>query len=191
MKSLLLKGANWIILIGLALTCYGIYEAVTQRNISASPEAIDISSLVNYEGELKYVTITGGRLDLANTYEYTREKKGKVRSRDFYSPILGKDDKPVYIMQFENEPTMEMAFTEAKFTGLLKESSGLPSDILDAYTAEFSGTDYFMLQTDFTYKTMGERLKLIGIFFAMFIIGIVIRKALTRSSRNTQQETEA
>ncbi len=191
MKALLLKGANWILLIGLFLTCYGIYDAFNQRNVSATPQAVELASLANYDGELSNVTISGGRLDVANTYEYTREKRGKVRSRDFYAPVLNADNQPVYIMQFEAEPTLEMAFKEAEYTGLLQPASALPDKILEAYTSEFGHSNFYMLETDFTHQSLGDRIGKIGFFFVIFLVGFGLRKLLTRKPAVTQQETEA
>lgn len=178
MRSLLLRGATWITLIGLALTGYGLYEAFSQRHLSAEPEVIDIGSLQNYDGALKYVTISGGVLDLENSFEYTREKRGKVRSREFFAPVLNLEGMPVYIIQTDIELDYKQKGGVLKYTGLLDVSSGLPSKISEAYDAEFNGAQYYMLDQGFTFKTMGERFKTIGVFFLIFLLGLGLRKLL-------------
>lgn len=178
MKRFILKIANTAILFGLLLTGYGLWDIYKERNVGLEASDIAISSLPTASDTIQYAHVSGGQIDPENVYEYTLStKKSDVKlSSDFYMPVIADDEgTPGYILKLKDEPDVKQLLTTADYTGLLQSRSELPSKLLTAYESLYPGTGFLFLDTTYKPRSTMEKLAGLKIFFALFIIGLVVR----------------
>ncbi|GLQ32632.1 hypothetical protein [Litoribrevibacter albus] len=194
MRNLIIKISTWAFLAGLVFTGMGVWEIIKERNVSQTPSAIQSSDVNKTTEELAYATIQGGRLDLANTYEYSLQtKKSDVKlNSDYFIPVKDTEtDAVIYVLKTSDEPSIEDVLKTANFSGLLQNRSELPSKILDAYKKEFPNVDFAYLDTTYKPETLIEKIKGLGIFLGLLLGGLVIRTLATKKPESIATENAA
>ena len=66
-KNRIQKFATFAIIIGVDVSCVGLWQMFSERNVASEPEIMDVENLNNPGGDLVYATVTGGTADLTNT----------------------------------------------------------------------------------------------------------------------------
>ncbi len=188
MRNLIIKLATWAFLLGLVLSGYGVWEIYKQRNVSTTPEVMEIGGVADPQGQMVYASIQGGVVDYNNTYEYSLTTKNDVKlNTEYYVPVINEDtEKVVYILKLGSEPTIAQMALEANFTGLLSSSGEIPEDLRVEFKKEYPGQTFLLLDSTYEPKAIMEKLLDLKIFFILMIGGLIIRLAL--SSKSTPQQ---
>jgi len=175
------KFATLAIIFGLLLTCVGLWQTFKERNVGSEPQILESADLNGMGDELLYATVSGGTIDLLNTYEYTvtRKRRSTALIQEYFVPVTDASGSVQYILQTETEPGSLNASGNTH-TGLLQSSSTIPGDLADTYKSKFPGQSYPVLDASYKPKTMIQSLKNTGLFFGLAVAGFVVR-LLTRS----------
>jgi hypothetical protein len=185
MKKIVVKLATWVFLAGLLFSGVGIWKIIEEWNVSSTPEEMAIDKVSDPQDQLIYASIHGGRVDFANTYEYslTTKKKDVALTTDFYTPVVNTDTgKVVYILKLPSEPTITQLAEEASYTGLLSNLKNLPEKLQDAFRAEFPGQRYYFLDSTYESKSLMEKLTDLRIFLILLFGGLAIRIIFSEKS---------
>jgi len=181
MRKFAIKISTYAIFGGLLLGGLGLWSIYKEKDVNKEVISMESSSIVDPNESLVYTEITGGKLDLVNSYEYSigRKKSDRKISIGYYTPILDKETNEVlYIVKRRTEPSIEDLLKESVYKGLLQNKSELPEKILTAYDEVFPNTKFYFLDTSYKPKTLLEKLKNLRFFFYLLIGGIVARVAL-------------
>jgi hypothetical protein len=192
MKKFIVKLATWVFLAGLLFTGVGIWQIIKERNVSSTPEKMEIGGVADPRDQLIYASIHGGSVDFANTYEYslTATKKDVALSNDYYAPVVNRDTgKVVYIVKLPSEPTIDQFGEIASYTGLLSNLDNLPEKLRNAFREELPGQRYYFLDSTYEAKSLMEKLSDLKIFLILLFGGLAIRIALSEKTP-PQPETE-
>ncbi len=189
MKNLIIKLSTWAFLLGLALSGYGVWEIYKQRNVSATPEVMEIGKVADPQDRLVYASIQGGAVDYENTYEYSLTTKKDVKlNTEYFAPVVNTETgKVVYILKLASEPTIAQMALEANFTGLLSSSGDIPEDLRVEFKKEYPEQSFFLLDSTYEPKSIMEKLLDLKIFIILMVGGLVIRLALSSKSAPEQE----
>ena len=198
MKNILSNISTWAVIIGALLTGNGLWDIYKERNVSLDPQPLPISAplaeSLTSEESMQFVKISGGQLDLANTFEISlTTKKGDTKlSTEYYIPVLAPDtNNVVYILQTKTEPSLNQLMEETHNQGLLKLSSELSDDLRQEYSGIFPGQSYLLLDSTYQAATLIDKLIKLKIFFIMLLVGIGIKVLLIKTRKKPEPETEA
>ncbi|MBL4909295.1 MAG: hypothetical protein JKX78_04595 [Alteromonadaceae bacterium] len=194
MKNLVIKIATWAFMIGLLFTGFGLWDIYKERNVNSEAIVMEFNTISDPNGSLIYAEISGGQLDIANTYELslsTKKSDAKLTS-DFYTPVINNENSTVaYILKSALEPTIQEMVKKAEYKGLLQSKSELPKKILAAYNKSFPNTKFVYLDSTFKPETFLEKIIGLKIFFYLLVGGLAVRLMLNGKRKTPIEEASA
>ena len=191
MKRFINKIASGALLFGLVFVSMGCWKIYKERNVSSEPIAMEVGAISQPEGGLAFASITGGKLDITNMYEYsltTKKSETKLTS-NYYIPVMHPVSGDVaYIVKSSLQPTVEDILKDASYTGLLTNKSELPSKILTAYDEKYSGSKYLFLDSTYKAKSISEKILDLKLFFYLLFGGLVVLILVNRKPAKGNEE---
>ena len=188
MKNLVIKIATWALLAGLALTGLGLWDIYKERGVGTEAIQMSLDSVDGSAESLVYAQVSGGQLDITNTYEYglSTKKAGAKVTSDFYTPVLN-GNSVAYILKTPVAPTLQEMSKVANYSGLLQNKSELPEKILTAYDASFPEGVYSYLDSTYKPQTMLEKLMDLKIYVLLLLGGLAVRFIFSRNKKSTPE----
>lgn len=195
MIGILRKLSTYAIVIGLVFIGVSGWNIFKERNVNTKPRAMALSDVGPIVAGLSYVTLTGGRIDLANTYSYTlqhRKSKATLGTK-YYTPVVDGQDggKVVYIVESSEEPSLEDLLKEASYAGLLQSSDNLPESLRAKFMDEFPDGGFHYLDSTYKPRTVWQRIQGLSLFFYLLVGGIVVRVLIARRKVSPPPAVEA
>ena len=183
-KNQIQKFATLAIIIGVGVSCIGLWQMFSERNVASEPEIMDVANLNNPSGGLVYATVTGGTADLTNTFEYSiKRKKRTTLVKTYFVPVVDSASNNVaYILGTDQEPGY-LGAANGRHTGLLQNNSSLPNKLKDSYSELFPGQSFPYLDATYKPRSMFEKFSKIGLFLGIAIMGLLVRLSLGRKAQ--------
>lgn len=192
MRGILSTISTYAILGGLLMSFFGAKEVYERRNVNAEPQLMQLQNVALTEGEVSFVSIAGGFLDLENAYEYQMESKSgsKLGNADVYIPVVTDEGAYKYTLKIEDDENIETALDQENYVGLLESGSEMPGDLIETYTELFPDNKLLLLDTDYQAGDENTSLKTLLFFLGLLGLGILIKVWLHKTETVvTTQET--
>ena len=189
MKNLVIKISTWAFLAGLLFTGFGLWDIYEEKDVSTEAIQIKSESIDGSNGSLVYVEISGGRLDVTNTYELslsTKKSDAKLTS-NFYTPVLN-GGSVAYILKSPLAPTLQEISSTANYSGLLQSKSELPEKILASYNKSFPTDNFSYLDSTYEPKTTIEKIFDLKIFIYLLLGGLAVRFILSYNRKSIAED---
>ena len=196
MNRFFARTATLILVIGIAGTGVGLWDIVRMSGINEEVLSIHVNNLQDFDEDLLYAHLEGGRLDLSNSYEYslsTRRHNFEISST-YFTPVLNDENSHLaYIIETDAQPTYNDMRTQADYTGLLQSRTELPGSIRTRFAEKFPNARMFYLDTTYRPQSTIERLLELRLFLVLTLAGLTLKLILTRSGNSetlAQRKTE-
>lgn len=182
MNAFISRMAGYALIVGLIIFGFQVWDLINSWNINRTPLELTPSAIADNGHARTYVRIKGGRLDIMNVYEEALEgKKSKVRFHTlYYIPVVNTDGSGSYILKNSLTPTLADLISELDMTGLLKDGSGLSSEMLAAFTKKYKFPGKLLvLDATYTPRSRWQLVKDLLLPLGLMVVSLLVRVALS------------
>lgn len=176
-RNIISKLFSLVFYFGLLLVAFGLMEMFENRKLSTDPVPVVIENLSSViDGERKFVSVTGGRMDLNNSLERALKREGKKLTLSLYTPVYDENNKLVILFKTKDVSALALAVKNNTVSGLLQDAE-MTEHIRFQMEENYGEEIYHVIDNRYKAESVIEQIKGMknAIFITLFgLIGLII-----------------